>query len=136
MSAHSAKVWHPCKRKTDAGVFINQRQQWVIEPRFEDAREFQGGKAAARQNGKWGFINKHGECILRTKAHHEILFMQENQRLGQGASSPRLVILPGWQARKLRIPRGKFTLTVPSSPSDHRAFLNFRRDVHHALSLQ
>ena len=43
--------------------FINQRQQWVIEPRFEDAREFQGGKAAARQNGKWGFINKHGEWL-------------------------------------------------------------------------
>ena len=42
----------------------------------------------------------------------------------------------GGKHGKLRIPRGKFTLTVPSSPSDHRAFLNFSRDVHHALSLQ
>lgn len=43
--------------------FINERQDWVIQPRFEDAREFQGGKAAVRQNGKWGFINRHGEWL-------------------------------------------------------------------------
>lgn len=41
--------------------FINERQEWVIAPRFEDAREFHGGKAAVRQNGKWGFINRRGE---------------------------------------------------------------------------
>lgn len=40
--------------------FINEHQQWVIEPRFDDAREFQTGKAAVRQNGKWGFINRKG----------------------------------------------------------------------------
>lgn len=43
--------------------FINERQNWVIQPRFDDAREFQGGKAAVRQNGKWGFINKRGEWL-------------------------------------------------------------------------
>lgn len=43
--------------------FINERQQWVISPRFDDAKEFQGGKAAVRQNGKWGFINKRGEWL-------------------------------------------------------------------------
>jgi len=43
--------------------FVNERQQWVIQPRFEDAREFQGGKAAVRQSGKWGFINKRGEWL-------------------------------------------------------------------------
>lgn len=43
--------------------FINERQQWIIEPRFEDAREFQSGKAAVRQNGKWGFINRKGEWL-------------------------------------------------------------------------
>lgn len=41
--------------------FINQRQQWVIQPRFEEAREFQDGRAAAKQRGKWGFINKQGK---------------------------------------------------------------------------
>ena len=41
--------------------YINPRQQWVITPRFEEAREFQGGRAAAKQGGKWGFINKQGQ---------------------------------------------------------------------------
>lgn len=41
--------------------FINQRKQWVIPPRFEEAKEFQDGRAAAKQGGKWGFINKQGQ---------------------------------------------------------------------------
>lgn len=41
--------------------FINQRQQWVIPPRFDEAREFQDGRAAAKQGSKWGFINKQGQ---------------------------------------------------------------------------
>ena len=43
--------------------FINEKQQWVIQPKFEDAKEFQNGKAAAKLNGKWGFINKRGEWL-------------------------------------------------------------------------
>ena len=43
--------------------FINERQEWVIQPRFDDAQEFRGGKAAVRQSGKWGFINKRGEWL-------------------------------------------------------------------------
>ena len=43
--------------------FINERQEWVITSRFEDTKEFYGGKAAVRQNGKWGFINKRGEWL-------------------------------------------------------------------------
>ena len=51
--------------QTQAGRwgFINERQEWVIQPRFEEAKEFQGGKAAVRQNSKWGFINKRGEWL-------------------------------------------------------------------------
>jgi hypothetical protein len=40
----------------------------------------------------------------------------------------------GGKHGKLLEPSGKFVLTVPSSPSDHRAFLNFKRDVRHVLS--
>lgn len=43
--------------------FINERQEWTIQPRFEDARAFQAGRAAVKQNGKWGFINKRGEWL-------------------------------------------------------------------------
>lgn len=41
--------------------YINERQEWLIVARFEEARAFQGGKAAVKQNGKWGFINKRGD---------------------------------------------------------------------------
>lgn len=41
--------------------FVNERQQWVIEPRFEEVKAFQTGRAAVKQNGRWGFINRRGE---------------------------------------------------------------------------
>lgn len=43
--------------------YINEQQKFVIQPKFEDAKEFQGGKAPAKINGKWGFINKRGEWL-------------------------------------------------------------------------
>ena len=39
----------------------------------------------------------------------------------------------GGKHGRLRAPSGRATLTVPGTPSDRRAFLNFRRDVRHAL---
>ena len=53
----------PVQAQSGRWGFINERQEWVIQPRFEEAREFQGGKAAVRQNSKWGFINKRGEWL-------------------------------------------------------------------------
>lgn len=43
--------------------FINDKQVWAIPPRFEDAKEFQAGKAAVKQNGRWGFINRQGRWL-------------------------------------------------------------------------
>lgn len=50
----------PVQAQSGKWGFINQQQQWVIQPRFDEAKEFQDGKAAAKQGGKWGFINKQG----------------------------------------------------------------------------
>lgn len=41
--------------------YINTNNQWLIQPKFEDAQEFKDGRAAVKLNGKWGFINKRGE---------------------------------------------------------------------------
>lgn len=52
----------------------------------------------------------------------------------------KTLVRKGWTFRrggkhgKLRGPSGTLTLTVPRSPSDHRAFLNFNHDVRHVLS--
>ena len=53
----------PVQARDGKWGFINDRQEWVIQPRYEDAKEFQSGKAAVKQNGKWGFINKRGEWL-------------------------------------------------------------------------
>ena len=50
----------PVQTQSGKWGFINQRQQWVIPPRFDEAKEFQDGRAAARKGGKWGFINRQG----------------------------------------------------------------------------
>ncbi len=41
----------------------------------------------------------------------------------------------GGKHGKLRTPQGTCTLTVPVTPSDRRAWLNFRRDIRHALQM-
>lgn len=47
------------------------------------------------------------------------------------------LVREGWRFRrgtkhgKLQPPQGHCTLTVPRTPSDHRAWMNFRRDVRH-----
>lgn len=41
--------------------YINTQNQWVVQPKFEDAQEFKDGRAAVKLNGKWGFINKLGQ---------------------------------------------------------------------------
>ena len=43
--------------------YINEKQDWAIEPRFEDVQDFQNGRAGAKLNGKWGFINKKGDWL-------------------------------------------------------------------------
>ncbi|MCE1182797.1 MAG: WG repeat-containing protein [Rhodocyclales bacterium] len=43
--------------------FVNERQEWVIAPKFDDAQSFQNGKAAVKQSNKWGFINRRGEWL-------------------------------------------------------------------------
>lgn len=50
----------PVQAQSGKWGFINQQQQWVIQPRFDESQEFQDGRAAAKQDGKWGFINKQG----------------------------------------------------------------------------
>lgn len=40
--------------------YINTSDQFVINPKFEDAQEFKNARAAVKLNGKWGFINKQG----------------------------------------------------------------------------
>lgn len=44
--------------------FVNAKEQFVIEPIFDDAKQFEQGLAAVKQNGKWGYINQTGQLMI------------------------------------------------------------------------
>ena len=51
----------PVQAQNGRWGYINNKNQWIIPARFEDAKEFKDGLAAVKSNGKWGFINKRGD---------------------------------------------------------------------------
>jgi hypothetical protein len=44
--------------------FIDGSGNYVIEPRFDAARDFSEGLAAVETNSKWGYINTSGESVI------------------------------------------------------------------------
>ena len=44
--------------------FINQYGEKYTDPVYEDAKPYQNGVAAIKQNGKWGYIDKYGNIIV------------------------------------------------------------------------
>ncbi|MFA4985241.1 MAG: WG repeat-containing protein [Candidatus Brocadiia bacterium] len=37
---------------------------WLVEPRFQSAREFSDGMAAVQENDKWGFVDLTGKIVI------------------------------------------------------------------------
>lgn len=44
--------------------FINNVGEYVIEPKFEDAKDFQEDLAMVKLGGKWGSIDKNGNIVI------------------------------------------------------------------------
>ena len=44
--------------------YLDENQNWIIKPQFDDARGFKNGYAAARSDGKWGIIDKTGKWVI------------------------------------------------------------------------
>lgn len=44
--------------------FVNRQGEIYIEACFEDAKPFQNGYAAVRQNGLWGYIDQYGKMVV------------------------------------------------------------------------
>ncbi|MBP8214173.1 MAG: WG repeat-containing protein [Propionivibrio sp.] len=51
----------PVQSSSGRWGYINQKNQWVIQPKFDEAKEFKDGRAAVKVKGKWGYINKRGD---------------------------------------------------------------------------
>ena len=45
--------------------YINKSGSWVIENKFEEARQFSNGLAAVKLNGQWTYINRQGNLNLQ-----------------------------------------------------------------------
>lgn len=53
----------PAQSENGRWGYINEKQIWVIYPRFEEVRDFEDRKAAVKLNGRWGFINNQGKWL-------------------------------------------------------------------------
>lgn len=43
--------------------FIDKKLNYVINPQFETANKFSGGKAEVKKDGSWGIVNKKGDFV-------------------------------------------------------------------------
>ena len=43
--------------------FIDEQGNWIIEPKYEAAKNFENGLSKVKKNGLWGLINTNGEII-------------------------------------------------------------------------
>ena len=59
--------------KGDYG-YINYIEEYVIEPQFEDAKQFSCGVAAVKKDGKWGYIDLNGKFYIEPLFHNASTF--------------------------------------------------------------
>lgn len=45
--------------------YADAKDQFVIDPQFEDADDFEGGYAAVKKDGEWGFIDRTGKLVVQ-----------------------------------------------------------------------
>ena len=47
--------------------YVNQKGLFIIQAKFDDARQFREGFGAVEMGGKWGFVNHRGRLIVPCK---------------------------------------------------------------------
>lgn len=57
--------------------FVNNQGEIYIEACYEDAKPFQNGYAAVKQNGLWGYIDKNGSMIVEPQFQDALNVMQD-----------------------------------------------------------
>jgi len=56
--------------------FIDKTGKMVLEPQFEDAREFHDGLAGVKLAGKWGYINNAGKVDIPFEYNDSYIFQE------------------------------------------------------------
>ena len=73
--------------------YYDNNNKYVIEPIFEEAKEFNNKLARVKIDGKWACINKNGEFVIKPK--FENISVPYNERLIVKDSSYYLINLSG-----------------------------------------
>nr|WP_294859805.1 WG repeat-containing protein [uncultured Fluviicola sp.] len=47
--------------------FFDNKGNWIVEPKFQDARKFENGFAQVKLANKWGLIDKSGNWVVEPK---------------------------------------------------------------------
>ncbi len=63
--AEDHRMLAPAQKYGGRFGYVNQKGVYMIQPKFDDARNFRQGFAAVEQNGKWGFIDPRGRFLVR-----------------------------------------------------------------------
>lgn len=53
------------KKQNGKWGYINNSKEWIIKPKFEEAKIFSEGVAAVKSKGKWGYINPEGKWTIK-----------------------------------------------------------------------
>jgi hypothetical protein len=64
-------------RKAEKVGFIDTKGNWVIEPKFDKAKNFVAGLAPACNGDLWGYINTKGEWVVQPKYSDAEIFDKE-----------------------------------------------------------
>ena len=67
--------------------YVDPEGRVVIEPQFDEARNFVEGLAGVSKGGKWGYIDRHGRFVIGPQFDWGHDFSRGQARVGIGAQS-------------------------------------------------
>lgn len=80
--------------------YIDKEGDFVIEPKFDDAKDFYEGLAPAKLDGKWGYIDKTGEFVIHPQFDRADIFssgvaaVEVDDKWGYIDKTGEFIILP------------------------------------------
>ena len=69
-------------KQGDKWGFISENGNWVIKPRFSDARDFSEGLAAIKIGNKYGYIDRSGNLVIAARYSHASNFSEGLAQVG------------------------------------------------------
>ncbi|NUN10758.1 MAG: WG repeat-containing protein [Ignavibacteriaceae bacterium] len=75
-----------CSREFSYG-YVDKTGKFVIEPVYDEVRDFSDGLAAVKKEGKWGFIDKDGKTVVPFQFSNEPKSFSDNRAFVLGTNN-------------------------------------------------